>query len=75
MKVSLASPVFSLSSIVHYFSLPLSYCSECENATCLNIQTVASTQRIKILHETWITESHNGLRSRKVKSQEFAIYN
>ena len=68
------SPFFYPSS-VSYFSLSLSYCSESENAPCINIQTVASTQRINILHETWITESHTNLRSRKVKSQEITIYN
>jgi hypothetical protein len=68
------SPFFYPSTI-SYFSLSLSYCSERENAPCINIQTVASMQRIKILHETRITKSHNGLRRRIVKSQLFAIYN
>ena len=67
------SPFFYPSNI-SYFSLSLSYCSERENALCNNIQTIQSTQRIKILHESWITESHNDLRSRKVKSQEITIY-
>lgn len=68
------SPFFYPSTI-SYFSLSLSYRTESENAPCITIKTVASTQHIKILHETWIIKSHNNLRSRKVKSQEITIYN
>jgi len=68
------SPFF-LPSTKSYFSLSLSYCSGSETAPCINIQTVSSRQRIRILHKTCITEFHNNLSSRKVKSQEITIYN
>lgn len=77
MKVYLASLYlfpFFYSSTIRHFSLFLCCCSECETASYIIIQTVASTQRIKILYETWITESHNGLRNRKLKSKEFSNY-
>lgn len=59
--------LFFYPSTISYFSLPLSYCSERENARCINIHTVASMQRIKVLHETLITESPNGLKKQNIE--------